>query len=130
MPATHKLFSTCCPPTSTIVKHSPRINTNTNRHNRVHMVATLLRLTFILPDETCCLYLEHSAFNTNQTHCRNNANLSLRDNATWTFRKLVAISSPDLRVKPRPLDKKHPIQLLQAPAGRFSVLQYRTRKCD
>lgn len=44
-----------------------RINTNTNRHNRVHMVAALLRLTFVLPDEASCLYLKHSAFNTRRT---------------------------------------------------------------
>lgn len=49
--------------------------TNTNRHNRVHMVATLFRLTFILPDETCCLYLERSVYNTLWTPYGNNTNL-------------------------------------------------------
>ena len=58
VPATHRLLSTCCPPTGTIVEQSPG-QTNTNRHNTV---ATLVRLTFIRPDETCCLYLQHTQY--------------------------------------------------------------------
>jgi len=46
----------------------PGINTNTNRRNRVHMVATLLGLTLIFPDGTCCLYLGGQSYLTQYGH--------------------------------------------------------------
>lgn len=80
----------------------PRINTSTDRHNRVHMAATLFRLTSILPDETYCLYLQCSTSSTMRTSNKNNGNLffhPLRDNATGACVYGLKGSDPHLQVK-------------------------------
>lgn len=63
--ATHKLFFTCCPPTYT--HNTPSTGRDKHKHKQTQQgvhVATLLGLTMIPPEETCCLYPGHSALDT------------------------------------------------------------------